>query len=83
MTIVVGIIIVALVSWIVAAFGLAVFHYYERYIVPFWRGSGQSLQCLLQIDGPGSLSSLFCLFLSVLLVLILILPSSPLETRLQ
>lgn len=33
MSIVVGIIIVALVSWIVAAFGLAVFHVYERYSI--------------------------------------------------
>jgi len=35
MSIVVGIIIVALVSWIVVVFGLAVFHVYERYIVPY------------------------------------------------
>lgn len=34
MSIVVGIIIVALVSWIVAVFGLAVFHVYERYLIP-------------------------------------------------
>lgn len=33
MSIVVGIIIVALVSWIVAVFGLAVFHIYERYLI--------------------------------------------------
>ena len=33
MSIVVGIIIVALVSWIVAVFGLAVFHVYERYLI--------------------------------------------------
>lgn len=33
MSIVVGIIIVALVSWIIVVFGLAVFHVYERYIV--------------------------------------------------
>lgn len=36
MSIVVGIIIVALVSWIIAVFGLAVFHIYERYsILPY------------------------------------------------
>lgn len=31
-SIIVGIIIVAVVTWIVAAFGMAVFHVYERYI---------------------------------------------------
>jgi purine-cytosine permease-like protein len=31
MTIIVGIIIVALISWIVAVFGMAIFHTYERY----------------------------------------------------
>ena len=31
MSIVVGIIIVALVSWVVAVFGIKVFHIYERY----------------------------------------------------
>lgn len=30
MTIIVGIIIVALVSWVVAVFGMAIFHVYER-----------------------------------------------------
>lgn len=35
MSIVVGIIIVALISWVIAVFGMAVFHYYERYIIFF------------------------------------------------
>ena len=32
MSIVVGIIIVALISWLVAVFGMAIFHTYERYV---------------------------------------------------
>lgn len=32
MSILVGIVIVALVSWLVAAFGMAIFHVYERYV---------------------------------------------------
>ncbi len=31
MTIVVGIVVVAFASWLVAVFGMAVFHIYERY----------------------------------------------------
>lgn len=31
MSIVVGIIIVALISWLIAVFGMALFHIYERY----------------------------------------------------
>lgn len=34
MSILVGIVIVALISWLVAAFGMAVFHVYERYVGP-------------------------------------------------
>lgn len=30
MTIVVGIVIVALISWVVAVFGMSIFHAYER-----------------------------------------------------
>ena len=30
MTIIVGIVIVALISWVVAVFGMAIFHAYER-----------------------------------------------------
>jgi purine-cytosine permease-like protein len=30
MSIVVGIIVVALISWIVAVFGMSIFHFYER-----------------------------------------------------
>jgi purine-cytosine permease-like protein len=33
MSIVVGIIIVALISWVVAVFGMKIFHYYERYFL--------------------------------------------------
>ena len=32
MSIAVGIIIVALISWVVAVFGIKVFHVYERYV---------------------------------------------------
>lgn len=32
MSIVVGIIIVAFISWLVAVFGMAIFHTYERYV---------------------------------------------------
>jgi len=32
MSIVVGIVIVALVSWVVAVFGIKIFHIYERYV---------------------------------------------------
>lgn len=34
MSIVVGIIIVALVSWLVTFFGMSLFHVYERYVIP-------------------------------------------------
>jgi len=34
MSIAVGIVVVALVVWIIAVFGLAVFQVYERYVVP-------------------------------------------------
>lgn len=33
MSIVVGIIIVALISWVVAVFGMKIFHSYERYFL--------------------------------------------------
>lgn len=32
MSIVVGIVIVSIVSWVVAVFGMALFHKYERYV---------------------------------------------------
>jgi purine-cytosine permease-like protein len=32
LTIIVGIVIVALISWVVAVFGMAIFHHYERYL---------------------------------------------------
>lgn len=34
MTIVVGIVVAALVSWIIAVFGMAIFHHYERCVTP-------------------------------------------------
>jgi purine-cytosine permease-like protein len=34
MSIVVGIVIVALISWVVAVFGMSIFHAYERYPFP-------------------------------------------------
>lgn len=33
MTVIVGIVIIALITWIVAVFGMEPFHVYERYIV--------------------------------------------------
>ena len=33
MTVIVGIVIIALITWIVAVFGMEIFHVYERYIV--------------------------------------------------
>lgn len=33
MTVIVGIVIIALITWIVAVFGMELFHVYERYIV--------------------------------------------------
>lgn len=85
MSIVVGIIIVALVSWIVAVFGLAVFHVYERYIILLIPDVGNYFNTdhSSLLDGHGSLSSSFFLFLSVLLAQISMLPFNPLETRLQ
>jgi purine-cytosine permease-like protein len=34
LTIIVGIVIVALISWVVAVFGMAIFHTYERQDLP-------------------------------------------------
>ena len=36
LTIILGIVIVALISWIVAVFGMAIFHTYERYVLLPW-----------------------------------------------
>lgn len=33
MTVIVGIVIIALITWVVAVFGMEIFHVYERYIV--------------------------------------------------
>ena len=33
MTVIVGIVIIALITWIIAVFGMELFHVYERYIV--------------------------------------------------
>jgi len=34
LTVVVGIIIVAIITWVVTTFGIRVFHYYERSVIP-------------------------------------------------
>jgi len=46
MTIIVGILVVALVSWLVAVFGIAVFHVYERYHTPLPLSSPEVTQKL-------------------------------------
>ena len=38
MTIIVGIIVVQIVSWIVAVFGMKFFHHYERRVLPCFLG---------------------------------------------
>lgn len=55
MTVIVGIVIVALVTWFVVLFGMRIFHIYERYALTFalWIDKTNML-----IDGPGSLSLL-------------------------
>lgn len=34
LTVIVGIVIVALISWVIAVFGIAIFHVYERSLSP-------------------------------------------------
>jgi purine-cytosine permease-like protein len=34
MTILVGVVVVALMTWVIAVFGMAIFHRYERYALP-------------------------------------------------
>jgi purine-cytosine permease-like protein len=56
MSIVVGIIIVSVVSWVVAVFGLAVFHVYERYtplLIPIPPTSFRHFLTTYLSDGPG------------------------------
>lgn len=54
LTIVVGIIIVAVVSLIVTFFGMAVFHVYERCVVPLRSLSNRFLNLSTHQDGHGS-----------------------------
>jgi purine-cytosine permease-like protein len=77
MSIIVGIVIVAFISWVIAVFGMAVFHHYERYDSA---NSRASTWRLIAIDGPSCLNSLFYLSLSALLAQSSILLSSLLAT---
>lgn len=69
MTVIVGIVIVALITWIIPVFGMAPFQVYERYAIQFGvvvrKSTIQSLICVT--GGPGFLKQLFCSSLSALL----------------
>lgn len=62
MSIVVGIIIVAFISWIIAVFGMALFHIYERYVAS---SSNLQLHPLLTVNRWAWLPQLIALFVLV------------------
>ena len=67
MSIAVGIVIVSLVSWVVAVFGMGIFHHYERQVflplsAAVRRGQGKEcFELTILVDGLGSPKSLSCL----------------------
>lgn len=56
MTVIVGIVIIALITWTIAVFGMKLFHEYERYVA---LGSKRNLVTDRVVDGNGSRRQLY------------------------